>query len=322
MLRGSTGPRGTGTSRGGRPGCRSTRQVRRGCPRGHPRTPRRCRVRPRWSPSRPPSCDGRDGDRLDPRCRPARAERLGSSPELTRACPHHSGDTDHPSVRAGRRELRGPPLSKSGFCAAPPGSRTGQPQPVPAEWRTSRTNKRGSTDRGTISATQRDGSVGRAALLSGDQHLAAAATGRRRQPDLDRPGPLDGLRGARPLRRGGRPGVVEVGLPHDGEGGTIRTGCRPGRRARRAVPTRDWPRRRARRRHPAPMAHGLDDLVGGIGASRSGLLVRRLGWSVQRRVTDGRAVSAARPTRRRTSNDWQVDRPGGSPHRLPPSNPT
>ena len=252
-----------------------------------------------------PHPDGRDGDRLDPRCH--LAPNGGVSPELTRRPPPPQWRHGRSVVRAGRRGSGSLALEERVLCC-PSGSRAGRPS-LSAEWRTSRTT-RGSTDRGTISATQREGSVGRAAL-SGDQHLAATATGRRRQPDLDRPGGSMGS-AAHALRRGGRPG-------------SSRSACRTTARADHPNRSSSWPSRAsggtdarlaaptARRRHPAPMAHGLDDLVGGIGASRSGLLGRLLGWSVQRRVTDGRAVSAARPTRRRTSNDWRVDRPVGSP---------
>ncbi len=217
----------------------------------------------------------------------------------------------HGSSERPRRSARapGPPLSKSGFCAAPPGSRTGPPQPV-------RRVEDVTDDKGVHRSGDHLGYPAGGVRRAGCPVRRPAPGGRGDgSTSAARPGPpgrVDGLRGARPSA--GRPAGRRRGRPAARRRGrTIRTGRRPGRRARRAVPTRDWPRRRARRRHPAPMAHGLDDLVGGIGASRSGLLGRRLGWSVQRRVTDGRAVSAARPTRRRTSNDWRVDRPVGSP---------
>ena len=138
------------------------------------------------------------------------------SPEPIRACPHHSGDTVRPGDCAGRRELRVPALEKR-FGAAPPGSRTAP------SYRVGRVDDV-SDDAGVRRSGDAPGGspiasgVVRRAALSGEQHLAAAASGRGRQSDLDRPGrPMGAATHA--LRRGGGPGVVEVGLPDDGQGG-------------------------------------------------------------------------------------------------------
>ena len=211
----------------------------------------------------------------------------------------------HGSSERPRRSARapGPPLSKSGFCAAPPGSRTGPPQPVRRVEDV--TDDKGVHRSGDHPATQRGG--GRRAGCPvrrpapggrGDGSTSAARPGP--------PGRADGRRGARPSA--GRPaGRREVGLPDDGEGGpsepvVVPAVARVGRYRRetgRADEHGDDTRRPWRTaRRPGRRDRGVT--VGTPG--------RRLGWSVQRRVTDGRAVSAARPTRggRRTTGEWTV----------------
>ena len=221
----------------------------------------------------------------------------------------------HGSSERPRRSARapGPPLSKSGFCAARPGSRTGPPQPV-------RRVEDVTDDKGVHRSGDHPGYPAGGGRRAGCPVRRPAPGGRGDgSTSAARPGPpgrVDGLRGARPSA--GRPAGRRRGRPAARRRGrTIRTGRPPGRRARRAVPTRDWPRRRAQRRHPAPMAHGLDDLVGGIGASRSGLLGD--GSAGPSSVASPTAAPCPPPDRRdggpRTTGEWTV--PWGHPH--PPS---
>ena len=204
---------------------------------------------------------GRDGDRLDPRCRPARADRLAVRRNSTRACPHHSGDTVRPGDCAGRRELRVSRSRKAGSVLLHQDRAPGRPSRS-AEWRTLRTT-RGSADRGTHRRLPIASGVRRAGCPVRRPAPGGRGVGSTSAARPGPPGPADGRRGARPSA-GRRPGVVEVGLPDDGEGGpsepvVVPAVARVGRYRREiAAPT-------STATTPAPMAHGLDDLVGGVG---------------------------------------------------------